>query len=106
MTAVLSFPFRIDAASGHAATVTVGSDDEAAEAIAMLALVRVDERELCPGFGTNDPAYTADVDVVAEIRTGLTLWGPPGVTVTEDSLTIDTETGIGDLVITFNREET
>lgn len=102
MTQVLSFPFRIDPLTGQAATVRVGSEQEAAEAIAMLARTRLGERELCPGFGIPDPAYTEDVDISGEVQAGLILWGPPGVSVTTSSISIDPATGIADVSLSFS----
>lgn len=103
MTQVLSFPFRIDAVSGRAATVTVGSEREAADAIAMLAHVRLGERELCPGFGTRDPAYTEDLDITGEIAAGLAVWGPDDVDIASQSVLLDPDTGIAEVSIVFSR---
>lgn len=101
---LLSFPFRIDRVSGQAATVTVGSDQEAAEAIALLALTRPGERELCPGFGSRDPSYSRTVDLLAEVRTGLTLWGPDGVTVDQQDTYLDPDVGVLVSTFAFTRE--
>lgn len=98
---LLSFPFRIDPESGQAASVAVGSAAEAAEAVAMLALTRLGERDLCPGFGTPDPAYTDDVDLAAEVQSGLTLWGPEGVRVATESIILDPATGVADVRLTY-----
>lgn len=103
MTRVLAFPFRIDPNSGQAASVLVGGQQEAAEAVAMLALVRLGERELCPGFGIPDPAYTDDVDIAAEVQSGLRLWGPDDVSVTSGSITLDAKTGVADVALSFQR---
>jgi hypothetical protein len=100
---VLAFPFRIDPETGRAATVRVGSDQEAAEAIAMLALTRLDERELCPGFGIPDPTYVDDVDVVMEVQAALALWGPFDVTVFEGDTNYDPGAGTATVQITFER---
>lgn len=102
MTQVLAFPFRIDAVSGRAAAVTVGTEQEAADAIAMLALTRLGERELCPGFGTRDPAYTEDVDITGEIAAGLLVWGPDDVDVSSQSVLFDPETGVAEVSIVFS----
>lgn len=102
MTEILAFPFRIDPVSGRAATATVGSDREAADAIAMLALVRLGERELCPGFGTRDPAYTEDVDIAGEIASGLLVWGPADVDISSQSVLFDPDTGVAEVSIVFS----
>lgn len=102
MTQVLAFPFRIDPVSGRADTVTVGSEREAADAIAMLAMTRLGERELAPGFGTRDPAYTENVDIAGEIAAGLVLWGPDDVDVSSQSILYDPDTGIAEVSIVFS----
>jgi hypothetical protein len=104
MSRVLSFPFRIDAASGQVVTVAVGCDQEAQEAIAMLVLTRLDEREMCPGFGVPDPAYTDDVDVAGEVQIGLDEWGPEGVTVTAERITMDGD--VAEVTLMFERSST
>lgn len=103
MTDLLSFPFRIDPHSGTAAKTTVGSDQEAAEAIAMLVLTELGERELCPGFGIPDPT-TGDVDVANEVQAGLTLWGPDGVQVSLERVELDADTGVADIAVAFTVE--
>ncbi len=103
MTQVLSFPFRVDPHSGQAATVTVGSDREAAEAIAHLVLTIVGERDLAAGFGIIDPTG-GEVDIAAQAQSGVSLYGPPGVTVGSDYITLDPDTGIADVALTFSVE--
>lgn len=101
---LISFPFRFDPHTKGVAPVTVGSDQEAAEAIAMLALTRPGERELCPGFGTPDPAYRRDVNVLAAVRTGLALWGPSDVKVASRGATLDDQ-GVYEETFEFRRED-
>lgn len=96
---VLAFPFRLTA-SGAAATVTEGSDAEAAQAIAMLALTEAGERWLCQGFGIN-PAG----DIPGQVRTGLRLWGPAGVSITGGAVSIDADTGVKTVTVTFEVDE-
>lgn len=84
---VLSHPFRLDS-TGSAATVTEGSDDANAEAIAILCLTRKGERDLVPGFGTIDPVFS-EFDV-AELNLALDDYGPP-ITVTATAVSYPTD---------------
>lgn len=88
MADVLSHPFRLDS-TGAVATVTEGSDEANAEAIAVLLLTRKGERDLVPGFGIADPTY-AELDV-AELNVALDDYGPP-VTVTATAVEYPTDT--------------
>jgi hypothetical protein len=53
MVALISHPFRFTG-NGRIATVEQGTDEAAAEQIAMLLLIRTGERPLCPEFGVTD----------------------------------------------------
>ena len=77
---LLSHPFRLEA-NGSVATVEDGTEEAAAEGIAILVLTRRGERELVPGFGMTDPTF--DVLSLAE-------YGPP-VTVTDVAITYPTD---------------
>ena len=85
---LLSHPFRLEA-SGSVATVEDGTDEAAAEAIAVLVLTRQGERDLVPGYGLPDPTF-GDVDV-SELNVLLTDYAP-GITVTEANVTALTDT--------------
>lgn len=78
MARILSHPFRLEL-NGTVATVEQDTATADAEQIAVLALTRLTERPLVPGFGITDPAYRG-LDP-AELRGGLAVYGPP-VTVT------------------------
>lgn len=71
---LLSHPFRLEA-NGAVATVLDGSEEAAAEGIAVLILTRKGERPLVPEFGVTDPVY--DRLSLAEVNVGLTDYGPP-----------------------------
>lgn len=85
---LLSHPFRLEA-NGAVATVEDGTDEAYAEGIAVLAMTRKGERDLVPGFGVTDPAYTG-LDL-AELNVGLLDYGPP-VTVVDADVTYPTAT--------------
>lgn len=74
----LSLPLRLDS-QGHIVTVTQGSDEHAAELVAMLALTRKGERPLAPDFGITDPTFGA-LDS-AELAVAVATFGPEGVRV-------------------------
>lgn len=86
---LLSYPFRLTPA-GDVATVEQGTEDEAAEALAVLVLTRKGERELVPDFGVSDPV--ARGLNLAEIAAGLIDYGPPGVVVDDVSVSYPTTT--------------
>lgn len=73
MPAILSHPFRLGA-DGAAVTVEDGSDAANAEAVAVLLLTRLGERELVPEFGTPDPVF-GEV-TLADLNGTLDLFGP------------------------------
>lgn len=104
MTLILAFPFRIDPETGDAATVAQGSDGETATVIAMLAHTRLGERDLCPGFGTSDPAYVPTSELVQEIQAGLALFGPQ-VTVQASSVTVDPSATAATINLTFTAQQ-
>lgn len=85
---LLSHPFRLEA-SGAVATVEDGTEEAAAEGIAILALTRLGERDLVPGFGISDPAF--DTMSIDELNVGLSEYGP-AVTVTDVTITHPTDT--------------
>jgi hypothetical protein len=62
---LISHPFRL-AANGAVATVEDGTDEAAAEAVAVVALTIKGERDLVPDFGVTDPSF--DVLSVAEVN--------------------------------------
>ncbi len=76
---MIGFPFHVDPETRQIATVAAGSEEAAGQAIEILVLTRPGEHPLTPGFGTPDPVLAPDVDLVAEVRAGLHLWGPEGV---------------------------
>ena len=84
---LLSHPFRLEA-NGSVATVEDGTEEAAAEGIAILVLTRRGERELVPGFGMTDPTF--DELSLAELNVGLAEYGPP-VTVTDVAITYPTD---------------
>jgi len=86
---LLSHPFRLTP-GGDVATVEDGTEDAAAEALAVLVLTRKGERELVPDFGVTDP--TAQGLNLAELAVGLIDYGPSGVTVEEVTVTYPTDT--------------
>lgn len=71
---ILSHPFRLTA-DGRVALVEQASPTADAEQIAVLALTRLGERPLVPGFGMTDPTF-AGFERTA-LAAGLALWGPP-----------------------------
>lgn len=79
-TGILSYPFRLSA-TGEAATVGRGSDDEVREAIEVLISTRVGERLLSPEFGTPDPVYAGLS--AGGVQLGLDEYGPEGISVDE-----------------------
>jgi hypothetical protein len=81
---VLSHPFRIQP-NGRAATVEQDSDDQRAELIAAIVLTRPGERQLAPGFGIPDPAFTG-IDVAA-LEGATSVFGPP-VSVRDVTITV------------------
>lgn len=74
VASILSHPFRFTA-DGRVATVDQASPIADAEQIAVLALTRLGERPLVPGFGMADPTF-AGFETSA-LAAGLALWGPP-----------------------------
>lgn len=76
---LISHPFRLEA-NGSIATVEDGTEEAAAEGIAILVLTRLGERALVPGFGMSDPTF--DELSLAELNVGLADYGPD-VTVTD-----------------------
>lgn len=101
MTNVLAHPFAL--AGNAVAVVDDGSDTGAAQEIALLCATRLGERELVPGYGIPDPAF--DALELAEINAGLTLYGPPGVSVTDLAVTLDPTGLIAAAVLTFDRTD-
>lgn len=75
---LISHPFRLEA-NGDVATVVDGTEEAAAEGIAILCLTRQGERDLVPEYGVTDPVF--DELNLAEVNVGLTDFGP-NVTVT------------------------
>lgn len=86
---LLSYPFRLTPA-GDVATVEQGTEDEAAEALAVLILTRKGERPLVPDYGVSDPV--AQGLNLAEIAAGVLDYGPPGVVIDDVSVTHPTDT--------------
>lgn len=86
---LLSYPFRLTA-SGDAATVEQGTEDEAAEAVAVLILTRKGERDLVPDYGVSDPV--AQGLNLAEITAGLIDYGPPGIIVDDVTVAYPSDT--------------
>ena len=84
----LSFPFRLTP-TGAAATVVRGSDAEVDEAIAVLALTTIGERQMRPTFGVPDPAFGGLH--LGDIQVGLDTHGPDGITVTGIRKTVETD---------------
>ncbi len=85
---LLSHPFRL-AGDGSVATVTDGSDDADAEAVAVLASTKRGERELAPDFGVTDPVFHELS--LAELNAGLARFGPE-LEVTEVATTYPNDT--------------
>lgn len=86
---LLSFPFRLTPA-GNVATVEDGTEDAAAEAVAVLALTRKGERTLVPDFGITDPVGQGIN--LAELTTGLIDFGPDDVTIDDVTVTYPSDT--------------
>jgi hypothetical protein len=73
-SALLAYPFRLDAA-GSVVTVPEGSDEQLAQELAVAVLTRQGERDLVPSFGIADPAFVGfDGDA---LRLHVELFGPP-----------------------------
>lgn len=72
---ILSHPFRLWP-NGAVVTVEQESEEADREQIAMLALTRVGERVLVPGFGLTDPVH-GDGFPVTELAAQIAEWGPP-----------------------------
>ena len=101
MTDVLAHPFRL---TGNAvATVDDTSDAGAAQEIALLCATRIGERDLVPGYGIPDPAF--DQLELGVVNAGLALYGPPGVTVTDLSISLDTTGLVASAVLIFDRAD-
>lgn len=86
---LLSYPFRLTLA-GDVATVEDGTEDAAAEALAVLILTRKGERDLVPDFGISDPV--AQGLNLAEVAVGVLDYGPAGVTVEDVTVTYPSDT--------------
>lgn len=86
---LLSHPFRLTAA-GDVATVEEGTEDAAAEAVAIICLTRKGERDLVPDFGITDPAHHSLN--LGEVAVGLLDYGPAGVTVEAIDVTYPSDT--------------
>lgn len=86
---LLSHPFRLEA-NGSVATVVDGTDEAAAEAIAVLCLTRKGERDLVPDYGVTDPVF--DELSLAEVNVGLLDFGPPVI--------------VTDVVVTYPNDRT
>lgn len=87
MGQALSFPFRL-LPNGQAATVEQNSDEGDREGIVQLALTRIGERQLVPGFGLPDPNFSGFE--VTELAAGLAIFGPP---VTPTAIDVALEAG-------------
>lgn len=97
---LISHPFRLEA-NGAVATVEDGTEEAAAEGIAVLVLTRRGERDLVPGFGMIDPTF--DELSVAELNVGLAEYGPD-VIVTDVAITYPTDR-TERVELAFNLEE-
>lgn len=86
---LLSYPFRL-APGGEVATVEEGTEDAAAEALAVLCLTRKGERTLVPDFGVTDPTHHRLS--LGEVAVGLLDYGPDGVTVEAIEVTYPSDT--------------
>lgn len=73
---LLSHPFRLEP-NGSVATVEDGTEEAAAEGIAVLILTRKGERDLVPDFGLTDPTF--DELSLAELNVSLADFGPAAV---------------------------
>jgi hypothetical protein len=74
MANLISFPFRLTK-SGSVATHEDGTSEAFAEQLAVLVMTRVEERDLVPDFGINDPVFN-NFDP-AELTTKVQMFGPP-----------------------------
>ena len=74
MARVLSYPFRLWP-NGVAVTVEQDTEEADAEQIAVLALTRIGERTLVPGFGITDPVHVGFP--TTELAAQIAEWGPP-----------------------------
>lgn len=75
---VLSFPFRLDR-QGHVSTTERGSDAEVEEALAVLVMTVAGERPMSPEYGVPDPTFVGLT--LSDVATGVSDWGPAGVSV-------------------------
>jgi hypothetical protein len=73
MTPILSFPFRL-AVDGTVAVVNQGSDQANGEQIGVLLGTIPGERDLQPGFGIPDPAFSGIQPGVVAAQ--VAMWGP------------------------------
>lgn len=72
---ILAFPFGLWP-NGEVRTVEQESEEADRQQIAMLALTRVGERILVPGFGLEDPVHGNGFPVT-ELAAQIAEWGPP-----------------------------
>lgn len=86
---LLSYPFRLTPA-GDVATVEDGTEDAAAEDLAILILTRKGERTLVPDYGITDPTFQSLN--LAEVAVGVADYGPDGVTVDDVTVTYPSDT--------------
>jgi len=75
---LLAYPFQLR--GGAVPTVTQGTDAEAVDAVARIALTRIGELPLVPSYGVPDPVFSHLT--AASINATLALHGPTDVTVT------------------------
>lgn len=80
---LIAHPFRLEP-NGSVATVEDGTEEAAAEGIAVIILTRKGERDLVPDFGLTDPTF--DELSLAELNVALADFGPD-VIVTDVALT-------------------
>lgn len=71
---ILSHPFRLTT-EGRVALVEQQSVPGDTEQIAVLALTRLGERPLVPGFGLPDPTFSGFER--SQLAAAVALWGPP-----------------------------
>jgi hypothetical protein len=74
MAELISFPFRLNK-SGVVATVEEGTDEAAAEELAMLCMTQPGERELVPEYGLPDLVFRGVIQ--EELTSKIALFGPP-----------------------------
>jgi hypothetical protein len=86
---LLSYPFRLTQA-GDVATVEDGTEDAAAEELAVLILTRKGERSLVPDYGVTDPTFQALN--LAEVAVGVLDYGPPNIVLDDVTVTYPTDT--------------